>query len=139
VTVRESVEMGVQGTSVIVHFAEVWKEQPRRGVTFEEANLHAMANVLHAASVWGIRRLIFVSIGGSRPGDPDPYFDARGRAEALVRGSDRSWTVFRLALRSVRGCVHGPVPVGGTLARELPPVFLSLLYESTGSDQAVPP
>ena len=96
-TVCESVEMGVQGTSAIVHLAEVWKEEPRRGVTFEEANVHATANVLHAASVWGIRRLIFVSAGGSRPGDPDPYLDARGRAEALVRGSDRSWTVFRAA------------------------------------------
>jgi len=96
-TVRESVEMGAQGTSAIVHLAEVWKEQPRRGVTFEEANVHATANVLCAASAWGIRRLMFVGVAGSRPGDADPYLDARGRAEALVRGSDRSWTVFRPA------------------------------------------
>jgi len=96
-TVRESVEMGAQGTSAIVHLAEVWKEHLRQGITFEEANVHAATNVLHAASVWGIRRLIFVGVGGSRPGDPDPYLDARGRAEALVRGSDRSWTVFRPA------------------------------------------
>jgi len=94
-TVRESVEMGAQGTSAIVHLAEVWKEQPRRGVTFEEANVHATANVLSAASAWGIRRLIFVGVSGGRAGDPDPVLDARGRAEALVRGSDRSWTVFR--------------------------------------------
>ena len=96
-TLRESVEMGAQGTSAIVHLAEVWKEKPRRGVTFEEANVHATSNVLHSASVWGIRRLIFVGVAGGRPGDPDPYLDARGRAEALVRGSDRSWTVFRPA------------------------------------------
>ena len=96
-TVRESVEMGAQGTSAIVHLAEVWKEPARRGVTFEEANVHATANLLHAASVWGIRRLVFVGVAGGRPGDPDPYLDARGRAEALVRGSDRSWTVFRTA------------------------------------------
>ena len=96
-TVRESVEMGAQGTSAIVHLAEVWKEQARREITFEEANVHATANILHAASVWGIRRLIFVGVAGGRSGDPDPYLDARGRAEALVRGSDRSWTVFRPA------------------------------------------
>jgi len=96
-TVRESVEMGAQGTSAIVHLAEVWKEPPRRGITFEEANVHAAANVLHAASVWGIRRLIFAGVAGAYPGDPDPYLDARGRAEALVRGSDRAWTVFRPA------------------------------------------
>jgi uncharacterized protein YbjT (DUF2867 family) len=93
-TVRESVEMGAQGTSAIVHLAEVRKEQPRRGVTFEEASVHATANVLYAASVWGIRRLVFVGVAGGRPGDPDPYLDARGRAEALVRRSDLAWTAF---------------------------------------------
>ncbi len=53
-TVCESVEMGAQGTSAIVHLAGAWKEQPRRGITFEEAHVHATANVLHSASVWGI-------------------------------------------------------------------------------------
>ena len=96
-TVRESVEMGAQGTSAIVHLAEMWKEQPRRGVPFEEAHVHATANLLHSASFWGIRRLIFVSVPGAHPGDRDPYFDARGRAEALARGSELSWTIFRPA------------------------------------------
>ena len=96
-TVRESVEMGAQGTSAIVHLAEMWKEQPPRGIPFEEAHVHATANILHSASLWGIRRLIFVSVAGARPGDTDPYFDARGKAEALVRGSQLSWTVFRPA------------------------------------------
>jgi uncharacterized protein YbjT (DUF2867 family) len=57
--------------------------------------VHATSNVLHSASVWGIDRLIFISAAGARPGDPVPYLDARGRAEALVRGADLSWTVFR--------------------------------------------
>ncbi|MGZ8441481.1 MAG: hypothetical protein ACXWXD_11980, partial [Candidatus Deferrimicrobiaceae bacterium] len=38
-TVRESVEMGAQGTSAIVHLAEIWKEQPPRGIPFEEAHV----------------------------------------------------------------------------------------------------
>jgi NADH dehydrogenase len=96
-TVRESVEMGAQGTSAIVHLAGVWKEQPRRGITFEKAHVHATANVLHSASVWGIGRLIFISVAGARPGDPVPFLDARGRAEVLVRGADLAWTVFRPA------------------------------------------
>ncbi len=45
-TVRESVEMGAQGTSAIVHLAGAWKEQPRRGITFEEAHVHAPAAVV---------------------------------------------------------------------------------------------
>jgi NADH dehydrogenase len=96
-TVREGVEMGTQGTSAIVHLAGAWKERPRQGITFEKAHVHATANVLHSASVWGIDRLIFISAAGARPGDPVPYLDARGRGEALVRGADLSWTVFRPA------------------------------------------
>lgn len=96
-TVRESVEMGVQGTSAIVHLAGIWKEQPRRGDTFEKAHVRATANVLRSASIWGIRRLIFIGTAGARPGDPVPFLDAKGRAEALVRGTDLSWTVFRPA------------------------------------------
>lgn len=96
-TVREYVEMAAQGTFAIVHLAGTWKEDPRRGITFEEAHVHATGNVLHAASVWGIGRLILVSVAGARPGDPIPCLDSRGRAEALVRAADLSWTVFRLA------------------------------------------
>ena len=96
-TVRESVEMGAQGTFAIVHLAGAWKEQPRRGISFEKAHVRATANVLHAASVWRIKRLIFAGVAGTRPGDPHPYLDARGRAEELVRESGLSWTVFRIA------------------------------------------
>ena len=99
VTVRESVEMGVQGTMAIVHLAGAWKEQPRAGITFEEEHLHATANVLYAASVWEIGRLVYLSDAGALPGDAERYLDAKGRAEAMVRGSDLSWTVFRPALR----------------------------------------
>ena len=141
-TLRESVEMGAQGTSAIVHLAEVWKEQPRRGVTFEEANVHATSNLLHSASVWGIRRLIFVGVAGARPGDPDPYLDARGRAEELVRGSDRSWTVFRAApwydlrdgkprvsteyLEELAGAIAESVPRQDTVGR---------VYEDSSTDR----
>jgi NADH dehydrogenase len=94
-TIRESVEMAAQGTSAIVHLAGAWKEEPRRGITFEESIVHATENVLHAASVWRIGRMIFVGVAGERPGDPVPYLDARGRAEERVRGARLSWTVFR--------------------------------------------
>ena len=94
--VRESVEMGAQGTSAIVHLAGAWKES-RREIAYAEALVHATANVLHAASVWRIARLIFVGVAGAKPGDAVPYLDAMGRAEALVRGAKLCWTVFRSA------------------------------------------
>ena len=97
VTIRESVEMGAQGTMAVVHVAGAWTERPGKGSTFEEEHLHATANVLHAAAAWRIDRLIFVSACGARPGDAERYFDAKGRAEAIVRASGLSWTVFRPA------------------------------------------
>ena len=94
-TVLESVEMGAQGTSAIVHIAGAWTENLRRGISFEMSHVHATANILSSASAWGIDRLIFISVAGARPGDPVPFLDAKGRAEELVRRSDLSWTVFR--------------------------------------------
>ncbi len=142
-TVRESVEMGAQGTCAILHLGGAWKEDPRRGIRFEEAHVHATANILYAASVWEIERLIFVGAAGARPGNPVPYLDARGRAEALVRASDRSWTVFRpepwydlrsgeprlspeylqdLA-RAIAGSVHRPDTVGRVYESAAPDRF----------------
>jgi uncharacterized protein YbjT (DUF2867 family) len=92
---RESAEMGAQGTSAIVHLAGAWREDPRRGARLEEPNVYATGHLLYAASVWRIERVIFVSVAGAQPGSAVPYLDARGRAEALVRASDRAWTVFR--------------------------------------------
>ncbi len=97
VTIRESVEMGAQGTMAIVHLAGVWKDGPGAGSTLEEAHLHATANVLHAAAVWKIDRLLFVSAAGARPGVAERYLDAKARAGALVRDSALSWTIFRPA------------------------------------------
>jgi Nucleoside-diphosphate-sugar epimerases len=101
-TVREGVEMGAQGTSAIVHLAGVWKEQPRRGITFEEAHVHATANVLYSASVWGIGRLIFVGVAGDAPG-------TRFRT-SMPGGERRRWCGGRI----FRGPCSAPLP--GTIS-----------------------
>lgn len=93
--VREFVELGAQGTSAIVHLGGAWKESRKEGVAFEEAIVHATGNVVHAAKLWGIARLIYISVAGARPGDPVPFLDAKGRAEESVRNSGLAWTVFR--------------------------------------------
>ena len=97
VTILESVEMGMQGTMAAVHLAGAWKERPGTRGSFEEDHVHATANVLYAAAAWKVDRLVFVSVAGARPGDPERYLDAKGRAEAMVRGSAVPWTVFRPA------------------------------------------
>jgi uncharacterized protein YbjT (DUF2867 family) len=97
VTNRESVSMGVQGTRGIVHLAGTWTEQPGSGSTLRESHIHAAANLVYAASLWRVDRLIYVSAAGAGPGAPVSCLDAKGRAGELVRGSDRAWTIFRPA------------------------------------------
>jgi len=96
-TVREFAEFAAQGTLAVLHLAGPWRESPNKGITFEEGHVHVTRNILHAAGVWGIRRLIFVSVDGARPGDPFPFLAAKGRAEELVKSSGLDWTVFRPA------------------------------------------
>jgi uncharacterized protein YbjT (DUF2867 family) len=96
-TVREAVEMAAQGTWAIVHLAGPWRESPKKGITFGEGHVHATRNILHAAGVWGIRRLIYGSVDGARPESPAAFLSAKGRSEELVKASDLDWTVFRPA------------------------------------------
>ncbi|MBF8258942.1 MAG: NAD(P)-bd dom protein, partial [Actinobacteria bacterium] len=79
---------------------------------------------------------------GARPGDPVPFLDARGRAEALVRESDLSWTVFRPApwydlrdgkprvsteyLEGLAGAIAGSVHRQDTIGR---------VYEAASTDR----
>jgi uncharacterized protein YbjT (DUF2867 family) len=95
ITVREFAENAAQGTSAIVHLSGSWKESPGEGGSFEETIVHATDNVIHAAKVWGISRLLHLGTAGAKPGDPVPLLDAKGRAEERVRNSGLSWTVFR--------------------------------------------
>lgn len=94
-TVREFAENAAQGTSAIVHLAGSWKESHKGGGSFEEAIVHATDNVIHAAKVWGIARLLHLGTAGANPGDPMSFLDAMGKAEERVRNSGLSWTVFR--------------------------------------------
>jgi len=95
VTVRESVENAAQGTDAIVHLVGIIREFPAKGITFEKLHVDATRNVLHAAERWGIPRVVHMSALGAEPGGITAYFDTKGRAEELVRGSGLEWTIFR--------------------------------------------
>lgn len=95
VTNRESVEYAAQGTMAIVHLVGIIREFPKEQVTFERLHVAATRNVVDAARRWEIARFVHMSALGARPGGPTGYFDSKGRAEAYVRQSGLSWTIFR--------------------------------------------
>ena len=131
---RESVRNAAQSTEAIVHLAGIIREDPASGSTFEKVHVEGTRNAVLAAGEWGIRRFVHVSVLGAEPRDLSDYFDTKGRAEEIVRRSDRSWTIFRPGLifgpgdRFVselrRSIVRAPVfPVPGTGEFPLQPVF----------------
>lgn len=95
VTVREFVENAAQGTDAIIHLVGIIREFPAKGITFEKMHVDATRNALHAAKTWGITRFVHMSALGAEPGGITSYFDTKGRAEELVRGSGLEWTIFR--------------------------------------------
>lgn len=135
VTNREFVENAAQSTEAIVHLAGIIREHPRRDVTFEKVHVEGTRNVVHAAKVWGIPRLVHVSALGAKAGGPGNYFDSKGRAEEIVRRSGLSWTIFRPSgifgpgdqflsemERAVRRAPFLPIPGDGEFL--LQPVFV---------------
>lgn len=135
VTIREFVENAAQSTQAIVHLAGIIREYPEQGVTFEKVHVEGTKNVVHAAKIWGIPRLVHVSALGATAGGPGNYFDSKGRAEEIVRRSGLSWTILRPSgifgpgdqffselERAVRRAPFLPVPGDGKFL--LQPVFV---------------
>ncbi len=138
VTNREFVENAAQSTNAIVHLAGIVREYPEKGVTFGEVHVEATRHAVHAAQAWGIPRFVYVSALGAAAGDSGDsrrYFASKGEAEAIVRRSGLSWTVFRPGgifgpgdrfiselEKAVRRAPFLPVPGDGTFL--LQPVFV---------------
>jgi len=118
-TVREFVENAAQGTDAIVHLVGIIREFPAKGITFEKLHVDATRNALHAAKKWGITRYLHMSALGAEPGGITAYFDTKGRAEELVRGSGLDWTIFRPSV------IFGP---GDRFVNELSATFRKIPF-----------
>ncbi len=95
VTIMESVENAALGTGAIVNLAGIIREDPDKGITFESLHVGAARHVVASAKRLGITRVVHMSALGARAGGPTGYFDTKGRAEEIVKGSGLEWTIFR--------------------------------------------
>lgn len=95
VTRLESFAAGVAGCDAVINLTGIIREFPARGVTFERLHVQATANMLEAARRSGINRYLQMSALGTRPAAVSGYHQSKWRAEELVRGSERAWTIFR--------------------------------------------
>jgi uncharacterized protein YbjT (DUF2867 family) len=93
-----SLRRAVEGMDAVVHcvqFPNHPVENPRRGYTYEAIDGQGTVNVAAACRAAGVRRLVYLSGAGVRPGRTEPWFRAKWTAEEAVRGFGGEWVIFR--------------------------------------------
>ena len=133
-----SLRRAADGIDTVIHavqFPNHPVENPRRGYTYEAIDGQGTVNLAAACREAGVRRLLYVSGAGVRPGRTEPWFRAKETAEQAVRGFGGEWVIFRPSW------VYGPrdrslnkfvqmvrllpvVPVVGSGQTRVQPVFV---------------
>jgi NADH dehydrogenase len=93
-----SLETATRGVDVVVHavqFPNHPVENPRRGWTYERVDGEGTARMVAAASKNGVKRFVYLSGAGARPGRPEPWFRAKVRAEDAITASGMEYVILR--------------------------------------------
>jgi len=93
-----SLRRAVDGMDAVVHcvqFPNHPVENPRRGYTYAAIDGQGTVNLAAACRDAGVRRLLYLSGAGVRPGRTEPWFRAKEIAERAVRDSGCEWVIFR--------------------------------------------
>jgi uncharacterized protein YbjT (DUF2867 family) len=86
----------VQGVDTIVHTAFITAD--RKALSrdyYEETNVHGTSNLITAAKVAGVQRVIELSGLGTKPDKPGSYMEGRYLAEKMLIDSGLDWTIIR--------------------------------------------
>ena len=86
----------IEDASVVLHLAGALR--PRRGDTYESANLGTTEAVAAAVRSAGVGRVVFLSYVGADPASANAYLRTKGLAERALHEAGVPVTVFR--------CVH---------------------------------
>ncbi|HEY7063532.1 MAG TPA: complex I NDUFA9 subunit family protein [Chloroflexota bacterium] len=93
-----SLRRAVEGVEAVVHsvqFPNHPVEDPRRGYTYDAIDGQGTVNLAVACREAGVRRLLYLSGAGTRPGRPEPWFRAKATAEQAVRALGAAWVIFQ--------------------------------------------
>jgi NADH dehydrogenase len=83
----------IRSAGVVVHLAGTL--QPKRGDSYESANVRTSEVVAEAARDAGLRRIVFLSYVGAAADSANAYLRAKARAEEVLVDSGVPTTVFR--------------------------------------------
>lgn len=135
---QASLEAATKGIDVVVHsvqFPNHPVENPRKGWTYEQVDGAGTERMVAAAVKNGVRRFVYLSGAGARPGRPQPWFRAKERAERAITTSGMEYVILQPSW------IYGPddrsmnkfvgfvrwlpiVPVIGSGNEQVQPVFV---------------
>lgn len=127
----DTLRAAMPGCEAVVHLVGIISEVGRN--TFENAHTVATRNVVAAARVGGVERLVHMSALGTRPNAVSRYHQTKWAAEEAVRASGLNWTIFRPSL--IYGAEDHFTNLFATLARWSP--VLPVMGPGTGRLQPV--
>lgn len=93
-----SLAEATRGAEVVVHcvqFPNHPVENPARGWTYEKVDGEGTERMVAACRANGVRRFIYLSGAGARPGRSEPWFKAKERAERAVMTSGMEYVIIR--------------------------------------------
>lgn len=87
------------GCDAVVHCAGINREIG--GQTYARIHVEGIRAVVAASRAAAVERLVMLSFLRARPDGPTEYHRSKWRAEELIRGSGRTWTILKA------GVIHG--------------------------------
>ena len=93
-----SLAQATREAEVVVHcvqFPNHPVENPMRGWTYEKVDGEGTERMVAACRANGVRRFVYLSGAGARPGRPEPWFRAKERAERAVMTSGMEYVIVR--------------------------------------------
>jgi len=91
----------IRGCQAIAHCAGINREIGLQ--TYDRVHVNGTRNVIEAARLAGVSRLLLLSFLRARPDCGSPYHESKFQAEELVRGSGLDFTVLKAGMIYGRG------------------------------------
>jgi NADH dehydrogenase len=133
-----SLGAATRGIDVVVHavqFPNHPVENPRKGWTYEKVDGAGTERMVAAATKNSVKRFVYLSGAGARPGRTQPWFRAKERAEKAIKASGMEYVILQPSW------IYGPddrsmnkfvafvkrlpiVPVIGSGKEQVQPVFV---------------
>jgi NADH dehydrogenase len=93
-----SLDAATRGVDVVIHavqFPNHPVENPRKGWTYEQVDGAGTERMVTAAAKNGVRRFVYLSGAGVRPGRAEPWFRAKARAERAITSSGMEYVILQ--------------------------------------------